>query len=214
MTYEEQIASFLHAHLTTAEPNALPILAQALGCRTRKLLWSCNDDAPTQPDLIFEPLVVETLLTALRHHIGSRNDDSNGESILNGLLKNNRWRACLESIEDAYNFVFIVACSYTHFENDKNRKNKNELQAHNIEPLRKVVIKWFGLSEAEGEHMTTALFLERTFGSLWCEFALAEDMLLGDIVKIVSDVHPPFMPDVLPAHFQLVSQPLPSFEMP
>jgi hypothetical protein len=214
MTYEEKISSLLHAHLTFDEPGSLPDLARALGCCNHRYTRKWVTDVPPQPNPVYEPLILQTLLTALRYHAGARNDDSNGESILNGLLRNNRWRACLESLDDAYKFVAVVACFYANFESGILNNNKNDLQSHNIEPLKKVIVEWLGVSAAESEKMTKMLFLRQTFGNLWCEFALSENMPLWDILPIISAVRPPFVTGLLPAQLETAAQTLPCLEAP
>jgi hypothetical protein len=85
-------------------------LLSLLGCTTIQLgrdqVFMVNE--PSQPEEVHETLVTSTLLATLNLHIAGGVSINNGPALLNGLFKNNRWRACLDTVADANNLAMLL----------------------------------------------------------------------------------------------------------
>jgi hypothetical protein len=90
-------------------------LLSVLGCREitrdygypRDTHWFLS--SPPQPPQSHEPIVLECLLQALRWYgAQSIRIDTHGFALLDGFLKNDRWRSAVGTVEDAYVLADIL----------------------------------------------------------------------------------------------------------
>jgi hypothetical protein len=202
MTTHERISELLPVYLAKdlGKNTKTPyLLLEALGCY-RPDFWNQSNwqtRTPHQPDEASEQLVVKTLIEALRIATFGPIGDYYRYSILSGLLRNNRWRTCLESVDSALHFTMAIACHYVGW--DDADPAEDSLQGAIAKPLRTVVNEWLGVGSSNVARLTEMTILRAAFGEFWCDFALGPDMHFSDAAPIVLSTRPSFMPGVVSA---------------
>jgi hypothetical protein len=216
MTYAEKIASLLSdmdsAMDLQSDSSAIDLneITRALGCR----YWEADPTrsgadifTPRCPDAVHEAIVSHALLEIFRVNAACDNDDDISDSILDGLLINERWRLCLTNPKDACHFVEMLAIFYLGF--NPHYSAHTVLKAAMLKDVHKLTQKWLGFDGAPSELTPTAL-PRLAFGEAWCGLFLTEGMPFSEIFYIVDAQMPPFMPGLLPAHLESTALPLPS----
>lgn len=106
--FEQEVAGLVGELTDPATSVQIVALLVALGCRLiyePLHLWM---DEPDQPPVEAETLVRQTLAVALHAHLQSHNSPHDEFILLDGLLRNDRWRDLLEAPEKAYDFADLV----------------------------------------------------------------------------------------------------------
>jgi hypothetical protein len=190
-------------------------LTTALGCRTlvfKQTAWRVTH--PKQPDAADEALVVEALLRALRYHryrFAANREDS--YSILDGLTRNNRWRACLDSREKTYSLALLLIEIAVH---------KRDVAANGgVSALLDVmepdvcVLMGAWLDQDTPEKIPTVNEMARYFfNDLWCDLHLSDDSLTAvALTRLILRETPPFLSGIMRTQFEPVGAPLPDMEL-
>jgi hypothetical protein len=198
----------------------LPItyLLDALGCRH---LAGTTDgyhfSSPCQPPVENEQLVRRTLVMALQTHVeidGLRDD---GFSILDGLSRNERWRECLETMEDAYNLVLLLLDFIEALSNPEPVVEKAKFLCGVESGAVCILEQWLSplAPGAQGYTLPTSKALcPALFGSAWCELVLGPPDANWNDRGMIYTHRPPFLPGLLPAHLEAADLPLPDMVSP
>lgn len=221
MSYPEKIA----AHLSTIEQAVLnkkkaeseewgeiihiPIdrLVADLGCRA-VIPGVAGISEPPQPEPRYEAIVTNALVVAIRTCITIHGDNNDIDSVIDGLIKNNRWRSCLNTADDAYHLVETLV---TFHHNRGLYAGMHTLQASLSNDVRNVISQWLGgrLIPLEMTPIETARLF---FGDAWCYLSLEYDSK-HSIIALIRRERPPFMPGLLPAHLEPKSLLLPGLSI-
>lgn len=213
MSYTEELREYETSHAYAEKIQALSELlitdgvattemaplSALIGCcyTTKDLRGRSYVETPDQPGPEHEQLVTSILLRALRRYAPlSYATQENLFSALHGLCKNERWRECLRTMDDAYDFAaalyLFALCAregYTQFMVD----------AIEIEVLA-VVNDWTRLPAAQ---LTWRTLPNTLFGDIWCDLFLnSDDGRFVDVVELIRTTRPQLVPGLLPAHME------------
>jgi hypothetical protein len=180
-------------------------LTAKLGCRT---VAHCQSVYVTlQPGLEYEDLVTASLLTALRISVSITTPDGENsrDSVMDGLLRNNRWRACLSTSDDAYCLVQLFVSFFDNLQRDS---GASTLRSSLTSDARDAIAQWV-LPREMPNQMSALETVRLVFGPAWCAVCLPEDATKWDINLLIRKERPPFMPGLLPVHLDHESLPLP-----
>jgi hypothetical protein len=217
--YESTVHALVDAYTTRriSDDSMSPILS-LLGCRNvRCLPFSTQKqlEAPAQPDEIHEAFVSQTLQTLLHLHMQNNAgaDQNNAFAILDGLARNNRWRACLDEIHVANDLaVLLVEASLTLGSVTPNeRSTLYQLVRACTTVLYGLLNEWL---EPAKPFVPGALMTEvarAIFGDIWYDLTFGDEPWMGWPANndyntmnlfIVASIHrnpPPFRPSLLNA---------------
>jgi hypothetical protein len=218
-TYASTVQALLDAYVTkrTPEDSMAPLLS-LLGCRNVSYLPNGIDkrfEEPAQPDAIHEELISGTLLKLLRLHMenGDGRDPHNAFAILDGLARNNRWRACLETLSVANDLAALLvdaSLSLGGFTPDANSPIYALVEPC-IPALYAMLNEWLEPVPAFSKTTLMTEVARAFFGNIWYDltfgdkswFDWPEDNAYNPINRaIVASVHknpPPFRPNLLSA---------------
>jgi hypothetical protein len=183
-------------------------LATDLGCRSG-LPNDLRVSTPPQPKPEDEDLVVTSLISALRTSVDRYCDDTDKESIIDGLLRNDRWRACLNTPEDAYCLAQVLIMF---FHNMDLEEGYLTFRASMAEGVRDAVSQWIRPRELPAK-MSAMEMARLLFGVAWCELRLESNATKWEINPIIRSDRPPFMPGLLAAHLEADVLPLPTMSL-
>jgi hypothetical protein len=189
-------------------------IAAALGCRSwvagrRGVRNTPRINTPKKPDARYEALVSQALLEVFEANADAENDDAMSDTVLDGLLINDRWRMCINTAYDAYSFVRMLAIFYLGF--TPLYASTNPLQDDMLRAVNRVTREWLRVDVAAAE-MTVDAITRLAFGNVWCDLFLSESMSFSDVFEIVYAQAPPFMPGLLP-HLEQAAIDLPSMSV-
>lgn len=200
MSYPEDIAQLADTYITRRTPSqSIAPLAAALGCRRINVgRGGWYHQSVKQPLPGFEPLVCQTLIDALRSHVCSSVPiaSEDGLSILDGLSKNNRWRAALTNIDDAYCLAALLL--NTTFDGDDV-----------CEALSRGIVNAWLLTDAPFvEYPDLETLSAAFFGDPWTSLVIGEPSFFAwDVIDTVMAMRPPFVGSLVPC--QAIDGPLP-----
>jgi hypothetical protein len=224
MTYEESVASLVHKFLyNKAGVMRTPApLWHALGCLH---VATATDHGfvfvtPPQPAPAHEDLVVKTLLLAmhLQTPLTIVEPPDNVASILDGLLRHDRWRHCLGSHGTAIEFATLL----TAFSESAAGSTCCRILLRQVAvPVCSVLNAWlkpeapFSGGPVEGPAAAYKMALAM-FGDAWCALALSglTDEQHWKIPQIILAQRPPFLPGLLPEHLTQANFSLPVLDTP
>lgn len=166
-------------------------LALWLGCAHMSFSRASYVASPDQPPKEYETVVVESLLTLLSEH-DPRGDLSQEieQVIIDGLLLNDRWQACMERTGFAYEFAALIARCCNHV----NTMDLEPEVATRDKAMRcrvaQVLEQWTGLSDISSGISSTDL-ASVLFADFWCDIVLSGIDERGVADRILSG-RPPF----------------------
>lgn len=223
MMFEHQIENLVQTLLhNRARATTLSPFWYALGCvHASPAGWrNFNFVTPPQPVAEHETLVVETLIYALHSQqlLFTSEPPDNNASLLDGLLRQERWRFCLNSQATAIAF----ATSLTEFWESRPKSTAGSILLREVSgQVCAVLNAWlkpavpFSGDPLDGPASTYNV-ARAMFGDAWCAIALSG--LTNDqhwkIPELIREQRPPFLPGLLPTDRSLEHESLPLLEMP
>lgn len=200
MNYEDTIAQLVTKHLNLEFPSMEP-LTVALGCsvieRNGKTGAWFRLESP-QPDVRHEALVCDTLKQALQHHMGHLVASYHGLALLDGLVKNDRWRLFIANADDAYALAtLLVYCTESMF------RTVNE-------PFLPILNGWLMPETPLTDYPGVLALSELFFGSAWRHVVLENGgFRWSEIPHLIKVSRPPFLPGLVATADTALEQPLP-----
>lgn len=179
--YEQRIETAFDRHVNRRPPHlSLCPLMLALGCShlTRDPdTYRPYIQTPEQRDVKYEPLILRTLIATLRRHVADLDNRSEWSpelttawadpfSIMSGLSKNQRWRACLDSPETTYDLVALIFHFGSVLETLRPPEATPEQKIEASEDGRLLLNEWLAPTHFEVFPDATRLTLE-LFGEAW-----------------------------------------------
>lgn len=216
LMYESKLRELLATYLSgqSTETSIIP-LATAIGCRT-----NVGGDRyirqPMQPDFAHDAFLRRVLLDALRCHATRRAAWSdNGYALLDGLVRHDRWRECLKTLDGAYAFAGLLlefSCA------------ADMTVAPNGAALRQAVTGdvcfalkgWLpAVTSLENDVFPKYDALARAmFGDVWCDMILPNVGLAYDNCSLkINAYRPAFLPGLLPEGIEHETETLPTLDM-
>jgi hypothetical protein len=228
MNFEKQLAALIEQHLTrrtenTEESDLNPLLSM-LGCRYVaegrdgvKILFSPEIFLDEYESLIV-PALIEALLSQARRPGGGAPE--NCMAILDGLLKNERWRACLKSTDTAMALAIMLvdlmdAVPYS--------AAGSTLRDSVLPPFYGMLNEWlrptapFDPNEPRDMFKHMFKLVRAMFGDHWCDIALSgpEEMEKPwEVPGIIRATRPEFLPGLLPDVVIPIAATLPPLDGP
>jgi hypothetical protein len=210
MSYEKSIKTLLdrfdHDIDGDLKRSATLELLNRLGCQTA---WSTHGRTVTQPDAADEPLVRKTLVHCLLRFIGDVESDlhyQDGWSILDGLVRNDRWRDALQTLKGSYALVYLVTTvSQEYADVYKSARGSTFFERRQQllsikDPFCDLLNNWLHPSAPFSEVPEAETMIRAIFGDFWFELALADRADMAILwPSAIRALHPPFLPDITPA---------------
>jgi hypothetical protein len=224
MTYPLHIAALYQKHVTDEAPGGIATLLSALGCQhivhgneIGRIHSTDTLITPDQPAAEFEPLIRTTLVRTLHPHVNRAGPVGTADdlSLMDGLLRNNRWKACLQTRETAFDLGLLLLYF---FEVHTNTVSGQRLFSNVGSLVSDVANAWLRpeISFVMYDDIRTAsyqLALE-LFGEAWGTIALSETSNdPASIPMIIRTQRPAIMEYLLPPHLHQAPVPLPSLEI-
>jgi hypothetical protein len=211
--YEDKIHALTGAYLLEGQKADLEPLLSALGCRysiVRSSVSSvCEPEQPLETD---EPLVQKTLLEALHWYCNVQGYALDGMSLLDGLLRRGRWKACLESTDDASRLAALLIEFLGALYAGANYTYADELRNRLLPDVCAMLNDWLRPEVEFRSTPTAALLLRHLFGDAWCALHLTGADDYWKVKMLVLVEQPPFLPGLLPAHLAVNAEELPELE--
>jgi hypothetical protein len=216
-SYADAIAALAAVSLPARIGQTLTPLLTDLGCLYFDTIeGTAVAVQPCQPSDVAEPLVRDTLLRSLRSYIVlAASDPLEGLYLLDGLLRKQRWTACLETSEDAYFFADLllrvsgVICA-----------NPGEASDAYLDAIRTNVCDalnmWFRPTLPFTDLPDPAVLVRSMFGDAWCDLVIGlpdEEIIQIDIRPFILSTTPGFATHMLKFK-QETAFPLPTLETP
>lgn len=189
-SYAETINTLIALHLVKGESESIEALVAALGCRHSNR----TDDAfcvPEQPSPLDEPVVQAALQHSVRWHSAEGGHSVDGIALVDGLIKNGRWRQCLASTDDAIALT-ILLMDFAIIE-DYDRYLHAALKPGACAILN----EWLSPSNPITEPLQPAALARLFFGDAWCDISFHAGEAECQIGTYVSQSRPPFLPGIL-----------------
>jgi hypothetical protein len=218
MNYERHLARLVTKHLVVAPPNtSMAPLLWALGLRTPRLhaerleVWHGHRPIPPEPQ--YEDLVARTIVHALRV-FAQRGTDQwlDVFPIIEGLVINGRWRACLETLDDAYYLVTALKIFGARHGAMRLMETERSKLQHVLAPcVCEIVNAWVKPEHPFEGRISTGPLVRAMFGSDWHQ-VVADEAPFWKIYDLVLRHRPRFLPGLLPEHFYAAAEPLPHLD--
>jgi hypothetical protein len=213
-TYEEKIAALVDQYITRrAGGKSISRLASALGCSNVPLVSDKFEvDYPTQPGEQHEALVRRTLVHALHSHMAAETPFSEDLlAIIDGLSKNDRWRDCLNTEDDAYEFAMLMLYYVRAREKGYLSTRGMQLASSIWGSVWVILNDWLSLEDRFMTLPSTAALANAIFGAPWCDVVLSNvDDSTGPLLRIIQTTRPTFTKGLLPEYAQPTRVELPS----
>jgi hypothetical protein len=210
--YSRKINRLMRVHLVAAvEDVSIAPLLKALGCRIPGDSWGVTQESQ---DPQHESMTRYALLQALNWHAGRNKPcEGNEYSILDGLLKNERWRDCLESAASAYALAVLLLRIAIDLEVDPYLDTNPEYTiayADLAAAMHDLLTAWCQPSEPITKELRGGVITRALFGEALWELVLS-DVRQEDwsISEYIAGTRPPFRPGLLPEHLNSVALTLP-----
>jgi hypothetical protein len=220
MTYEDYIAALVDRFIANPIPGSsvcTPLFA-ALGCTHLTHLPARQDVLvkPDQPEPMYEKLVTQTLIELMHFQLKhpSAITSENILTLLDGLLKENRWRACLQDMDTATDFAILLA----YFWNASMASGAGVDLLNSVIPrVCEVLNEWVRPANPfkpfDGGRPVTYDLASEIFGSTWCALALdGHNISIWSTALIIHEQRPPVLAKLLPSHLQPTAVALPSLD--
>jgi hypothetical protein len=209
MSYEEEIDALFTKYVTNRRQyGPADNLFIALGCPILKVSTNWSIVEHPQPGPEKEGVIQQALLRMLRVGDWHANKGwSEPFSILAGLTRNDRWRSCLDSVDDTYKFADLLLVAQDVCAGLARTSAPDLVKEEINTVLQHSLVGWLGFAWSAAcpsiDDMARAMF-----GDAWCSFALSGD-IPGEERRLVRMERPPFMPGLLAVQTQNVAVTLP-----
>jgi hypothetical protein len=212
--YDERVAMLL-ANYLRPKTKSVATLAAALGCRhmvRNASGWRIPEHKPNS--INHEQIVLQALLSALHWHV--RNKDrapEDGLLLLDGILRNERWKTCLSTMTSAHDFAMLLIR-----QTSKLRDTKHGVHVHPLmSPVRTMLNGWLCLDPKTYTYIPPARPLaEALFGSAWCDLMLPgaiSERTPQVIEELIDSTRPSFLPGLCKAQDSVPDMVLPALTM-
>lgn len=182
-------------------------LASLIGCQLLHRHGTPVDDTYASDIARHEPLIKATLVTLLGYTMSrpnTRDSIVDKYSILDGLAKNNRWRACLQTPQTCYDLVGLlttVSSSFARREETVNMRRSFDVSVCTIlNAWLKPVIPFDIIPKAD-------TLVRNLFGNAWCDIVLGgcaiDAMLTFELVAAIEAARPALREGLLPGPTQV-----------
>jgi hypothetical protein len=190
-------------------PSSLEPLAEMLGCRYLVYNFGYTLKEPPPPSPRCASVVNDMLMKLLLQHnpysILARKVE---HTLLDGLLRNDRWRCCLDQLSTAHAFVAILA--------DFIERGAGNLPAPSVRVFHKIVAdqldpvlcEWLGPASGQAGY-TRRLFAAALFGQAWCHLVLDRYPSETPLAEIIRETCPRFMAGLVVAQSESTEEVLP-----
>lgn len=222
-SYVDLIRGLARVHLqrpytvTSIEP-----LLSALGCCStpaRRGWGSLKLSTPAQPDPAYEAFTQGSLVTAMHFHVEYATTEvlapglEDCFSLLDGLLKNGRWRTCVQNEQEARDLVWLLITLSTHH-HDKEHAARYKLANLAFSAAAVMLNEWLRPEIKFKDRFNTEQLLERLFGDAWCNFVYPQLQKRHKyrLATLIYQMRPPFLPGLLPDPLSQAALELPSLE--
>lgn len=216
--YRENVAAALAEWIAAGSTvEKMPQLATLLGCRHPATRYPSAGYVtavePGQPDSSFESVTRSALLTMLRQYDSTIivNEDI-AQVIGDGLVRNGRWRACLDDIDSAYKFADLLLRVFESFMVRRPRQSAVKDLHHVLRGDLGVVLKaWlapYGLAQPNNRQELA----KTMFGELWFDLVLSDLKPRDSIAEIVRVTRPRFIAGLVPAQKAVEQYALPTLD--
>lgn len=187
-------------------------LAKLLGCYSVNLGIDTELSQPDQPSADDEKIVSDALRKMLSLYVSDEGGPDNIETtIIDGLSRHERWRACLDNRASAYAFAVIIL---RFFENGLASRAKSYAEhAHHRTvalTLNEVLLEW--LKPESDVVYTRRSLASALFGEAWCVYTVDTLGRRDSIAKVVESKRPPFVPGALRFDLDLLDENLPDMD--
>lgn len=213
--YEDTLNALVETHLGNNRTRATRIndLSEHLGCRYLLIGGDLEIRGLRQPAACHEPLVRAALLHYLRSQMRPTLPKMYWEDelpLMDGLARNERWRACLENMDDAYHLAALfLRFSQTYWrDGDKYSTGdkallRSEIDAGAFNAFTQWVSPGTTPDRSWGPGQWTpepVLIASALFGAAWCNLAFTGSVVTVEEVETAMRLHrPPFQPGLVPA---------------
>jgi hypothetical protein len=205
----------LEAQLESPVRTSFRTLLRALGCPGVRYYNKCwHVDMPYAPSVQNSALVDRTMTAALQLHIDrlyEKGSDEDTLSILICLAKDDRWRACLKTIDSSYHLVrLLLEFTRIHAVPVSAMMPANRMLYMHTFPMIIPIFNAWVQPEVPLEQAPDAdLLLRSMFGGVWCDLFTGSHISLLEVGDLISQQHPPFLPGLVTAQEYTTSQDLP-----
>lgn len=201
--YGEWLFRMLHSWIAMdCDADGFIRLAHFMGCRNLIYANGYRLVAPEQPRSNCEDVTRAALVVMLMHIDGVGPDsDIRGLSVLDGLLRNDRWRACLETPSGAYAFVALAARVIALPDASamaviSSEKDWLELHMETTFLAGDVLKEWL-LPPSEARMLSPRMLAAALFGEAWCNIVIDGVRNLR-LDRVIAETRPPFVHGLLP----------------
>jgi hypothetical protein len=203
------VARMVEVEIDSAPQNYIGDLLRALGCRYINVTKNRIYD-PYIPPIEHEAVVRATLLRTLKSNFETGGYHRDAISLLDGLLRNNYWRDCLESTDSALNFaMLLIAFTRQYQPNEAGASSDAKLRGVILPQLCQMLNEWMAPDEPFEDIISPRQMAGMLFGEVWCELFLGDEKQSWVIGNLVGAHKPPLAPGLLPAHLQAQPEDLP-----
>jgi hypothetical protein len=214
--YEHNVALMLDIWLTQLQSSSnLAQLASILGCRhvvIEKYRSFEVIDAKdiTEPSEEYESIALKALLSMLdAFDPESLMAESIGPVIMDGLLKNCRWKVCLSTEQGAYAFAALAAHLHERHVAMRSRMSvTRELYRVVMEDLWSVLVEWLDEPGKDGPYDRRSL-AAGMFGEAWCALVVDQAETLTPVSTFILSMKPDFVAGLVPEKLYSADQALP-----
>jgi hypothetical protein len=217
---EERITWLADRHLTSNIADRMSSLAAAMGCHNVDM----RSSGPVVEELAdldpaHEGLVRKVLSRWLLHRRSGRELDN--ISMVDGFVRNERWRDCIQDNERAYRFATALICfamsreDYLRgrFESAPNFKARLAFWALVSPGAIAQVNEWLRPEQPFTEYPSSTELIKLVFGTAWYDLAgLVPFNDMDQVHDIIQAHRPPFLPGLLPVQLEQEVVALPTMD--
>lgn len=150
------------------------------------------------------------LLIALRSGIALEHVVVGGTfSLLDGLMQQNRWRNCLLTVDDAYDFACTLLKFSAQIIHDKPPSALSSAIGSVATPALNA---WLRPAIPFTTQPSVAALSSEMFGEAWCDFIGPENMANGEAILLTKALRPPFRQGLIEAQLEVESIDLPGLD--
>jgi hypothetical protein len=215
------------SHLTNRTKATLICdLSDHLGCKRMRMCGGAEIFGLTQPAACHESSVSLALLQFLRSQMRTEARCVYWEdeiSIMDGLARNERWRACLADMNDAYDLAALFlrfSRAYWRGADKYSTEAMTVLRREVEQGAFEAFTDWVAPGSTKernwepGEWTPEPLSIARTlFGVAWCSMVFTESNASAvDVEAAMRFFRPPFQPGLVPAQIEAAPLSLPELD--
>jgi hypothetical protein len=213
--YKERVDAAFATWLRDGQSlNSMAAMATLLGCRHLEVAGGkLHYREPAQPGEQYEAIVRQTLLELLEMH--DAQIDSNTvrreHSLLDGLLRNERWRGCLDTVAGANRLVVLVANSYGDRPDKVGFMGPSQKLCSAVDRELPAMLSAWCPSHTPVPTSKRELAVA-LFGEAWTALVFDADNPERMMVDVIAETQPRYLPGLVPAQAEYDEEPLPDLE--